>query len=130
MSGPGPRFACIPLAVKLGVIRESRPGEDRVAIVPEVASKLASTGVEVVVEAGAGAGARFSDDDYRQAGATVVADAAAALSGVALVARVQPPTVEEVAALPEGVSLISFLQPVAAADTVKALAARRATVYS
>jgi NAD(P) transhydrogenase subunit alpha len=101
-----------------------------VAIVPEVASKLASTGVEVVVEAGAGARARFSDDAYRQAGATVVADAAAALSGAALVARVQPPTIEEVASLPEGVSLVSFLQPVAAADTVKALASRGATVYS
>jgi NAD(P) transhydrogenase subunit alpha len=130
MSGPGPRIACIPLAVKLGVIRESRPGEDRVAIVPEVASKLATTGVEVVVEAGAGVGARFSDDDFRRAGATVVADAAAALSGAALVARVQPPTVEEVASLPEGVSLISFLQPVAAADTVRALASQGATVYS
>jgi H+-translocating NAD(P) transhydrogenase subunit alpha len=116
--------------VKLGVIKESRPGEDRVAIVPEVASKLAGTGVEVVVEAGAGVRARFSDDDFRQAGATVVADAAEALSGADLVARVQPPTVEEVASLPEGVSLISFLQPVALADTVKALASRGATVYS
>jgi NAD(P) transhydrogenase subunit alpha len=116
--------------VKLGVIKESRPGEDRVAIVPEVASKLAGTGVEVVVEAGAGVRARFSDHDFRQAGATVVPDAAQALSGAALVARVQPPTVEEVASLPEGVSLISFLQPVASADTVKALAARGATVYS
>jgi H+-translocating NAD(P) transhydrogenase subunit alpha len=116
--------------VKLGVIKESRPGEDRVAIVPEVASKLAGTGVEVVVEAGAGVRARFSDDDFRQAGATVVADAAEALSGADLVARVQPPTVEEVASLPEGVSLISFLQPVASADTVKALASRGATVYS
>ena len=45
-------------------------------------------------------------------------------------ARVQPPTIEEVAALPEGVSLISFLQPVAAADIVEALAGRGATVYS
>jgi NAD(P) transhydrogenase subunit alpha len=116
--------------VKLAVIRESRPGEDRVAIVPEVAAKLASTGVEVVVEAGSGVRARFSDEDFRQAGATVVGDAAAALSGAALVARVQPPTTEEVASLPEGVSLISFLQPVAAADTVSALAARGATVYS
>jgi H+-translocating NAD(P) transhydrogenase subunit alpha len=116
--------------VKLGVIKESRPGEDRVAIVPEVASKLATTGVEVVVEAGSGVRARFSDEDFRRAGATVVADVAAALSGAALVARVQPPTIEEVASLPEGVSLISFLQPVASADTVKALASRGATVYS
>jgi NAD(P) transhydrogenase subunit alpha len=116
--------------VKLAVITESRPGEDRVAIVPEVATKLASTGVEVVVQSGAGDRARFSDEAFRQAGATVVDDAAAALSGAAVVARVQPPTDDEVAALPEGVSLISFLQPVAAAETVQALAARGATVYS
>jgi H+-translocating NAD(P) transhydrogenase subunit alpha len=116
--------------VKLAVITESRPGEDRVAIVPEVATKLAGTGVEVVVQSGAGDRARFSDEAFRQAGATVVDDAAAALSGAAVVARVQPPTDDEVAALPEGVSLISFLQPVAAAETVQALAARGATVYS
>ena len=54
MGGLPPRIACIPQAVKLAVIKESRPGEDRVAIVPEVATKLASTGVEVVVESGAG----------------------------------------------------------------------------
>jgi H+-translocating NAD(P) transhydrogenase subunit alpha len=101
-----------------------------VAIVPEVASRLAKTGVEVVVESGAGADARFSDKDYTAAGATVVPDAASALSGAEVVARVQPPTTEEVAALPQGVSVISFLQPVAASDTVKALADRGATVYS
>jgi NAD(P) transhydrogenase subunit alpha len=116
--------------VKLAVIKESRPGEDRVAIVPEVASRLAKTGVEVVVESGAGDAARFADDAYRAAGATVADSAAAALSGAAVVARVQPPTLEEVAALPEGVSLISFLQPVASADVVEALAGRGATVYS
>jgi H+-translocating NAD(P) transhydrogenase subunit alpha len=116
--------------VKLAVVRESQPGEDRVAIVPEVASKLAGSGIEVVVEAGAGQAARFPDDAYRQAGATVVDSAAAALAGASVVARVQPPTIEEVAALPEGISLISFLQPVAAAETVRALAGRGATVYS
>jgi NAD(P) transhydrogenase subunit alpha len=116
--------------VKLAVVKESRPGEDRVAIVPEVASRLAKTGVEVVVESGAGVPARFTDDAYRQAGATVVDSAADALAGASVVARVQPPTPEEVAALPEGVSLISFLQPVAAVGTVQALAARGATVYS
>jgi len=101
-----------------------------VAIVPEVAAKLAATGVETVVESGAGDAARFPDELYRQAGATVVADAAAALEGAAIAVRVQPPTLDEVAGLPEGVSLISFLQPVAEADTVRALADRAATVYS
>ncbi len=100
------------------------------AIVPEVASKLAGAGTEVVVETGAGEAARFPDDAYRQAGAIVVDSAAAALAGASVVARVQPPTIEEVAALPDGISLISFLQPVAAAETVKALAGKGATVYS
>jgi NAD(P) transhydrogenase subunit alpha len=116
--------------VKLAVIQESLPGEARVAIVPEVAAKLAGSGIDVVVQSGAGTAARFTDAAYQQAGATVVADAAAALTGADLVARVQPPTIEEVAQLPEGVSVISFLQPVAAHDVVKALASKGATVYS
>ena len=116
--------------MKLAVIKESQPGEDRVALVPEVAAKLAATGVEVVIEAGAGAAARFSDEDYSRAGATVAPDAASALSQAAVVARVQPPTLAEVAALPAAVSIISFLQPVASAEVVKALADKGATVYS
>ena len=120
----------IPMPVKLAVIKESRPGEDRVAIVPEVAAKLAKTGVDVVVQSGAGAGARFSDDDYTEAGASVVADATSALAGADFVAHVQPLTLDEVALLPEGVSVMSFLQPVASADVVQALAAKGATVYS
>ena len=116
--------------MKLAVVRESRPGEDRVAIVPDVASKLAGTGVEVVVETGAGAAARFPDEAYRAAGATIAPSAAAALDGAAVVARVQAPTLDEVTALPDGVSVISFLQPVASSDVVQALASKGATVYS
>ncbi|HVB93713.1 MAG TPA: Re/Si-specific NAD(P)(+) transhydrogenase subunit alpha [Acidimicrobiales bacterium] len=116
--------------MKLAVIQESLPGEARVAVVPEVAAKLAGSGIDVVLQSGAGSAARFTDDAYRQAGATVVADAAAALAGAAMVARVQPPTPEEAAQLPDGVSVISMLQPVASADVVKALAAKGATVYS
>jgi H+-translocating NAD(P) transhydrogenase subunit alpha len=116
--------------VKLAVIKESRPGEDRVAIVPEVAAKLVGSGLDVAVEAGAGAAARFPDEEYAAVGATVAPDAATALAGAAVVARVQPPTLEEVSALPEGASLISFLQPASSSDIVKALADRGATVYS
>ena len=100
------------------------------AIVPEVATRLAKTGVEVVVQSGAGAEARFSDEDYVQAGATVAPDASAALAGADFVAHVQPLSVDEAALLPEGVSVMSFLQPVASTDVVQALASRDATVYS
>jgi NAD(P) transhydrogenase subunit alpha len=118
------------MPVKLAVIKESRPGEDRVAIVPEVAAKLARTGIDVVVQSGAAAGARFSDDEFVQAGATVVPDVASALQGADFIAHVQPLTVDEVALLPDGVSVMSFLQPLASTDVVQALAAKGATVYS
>ena len=118
------------MPVKLAVISESRPGENRVAIVPEVAAKLAKTGVDVVVQSGAGVGARFPDDDFVQAGATIAPDAPSALAGADFVAHVQPLTVDEVALLPAGVSVMSFLQPVASVDVVQALAAKGATVYS
>ena len=100
------------------------------AIVPEVAAKLAKTGVDVVLQSGAGVGARFPDDDYVRAGATIAPDAPSALAGADFVAHVQPLTVDEVAMLAEGVSVMSFLQPVASADVVQALAAKGATVYS
>ena len=116
--------------MKLAVVTESRPGEHRVAIVPEVAAKLAQNGIEVVVQSGAGVDARFSDEEYRAAGATVVADAAAALTGAAIVARVQTPTADEVAAIPEGATVLSFLQPVASSDIVKLMADRKLTAYS
>jgi NAD(P) transhydrogenase subunit alpha len=116
--------------VKLAVIKESRPGESRVAIVPEVAAKLAKLGVETAVQTGAGDAARFSDADYEAAGATVVADAAAALAGADIVAHVQTPTVEEVATLPQGTTVISFLQPVASSDVVKAMADKGMTAFS
>ncbi len=106
----------------MAVVKESRPGENRVAMVPEVAARLIKAGADVVVEAGAGDAARFADDRYGEAGATVAADVAGATSGAVLVARVQAPTPVEVDAYPSGVSVISFLQPLAELDSVRALA--------
>ncbi len=116
--------------MKLAVVRETQPGETRVATVPEVAAKLATTGIEVVVESGAGTAARFTDDAFRDAGVDVVADAATALRGASVLAHVQALDADEIGRLPEGISVVSFLQPVAMADSVRALAAKRATVYS
>jgi NAD(P) transhydrogenase subunit alpha len=101
-----------------------------VAIVPDVAAKLAAGGIGVSVEAGAGSEARFADEEYRLAGATVEPDAASTLRGADLVARVQPPSLDEVRAMPDGVSIVSFLQPLAAPEVVGALAKKGATVYS
>jgi len=116
--------------VKLAVPSESRPGERRVAIVPDVAGRLIGSGVEVAVQAGAGAAAHFPDAAYRDAGATVVGDVSQLLAGADVVARVHAPTPAEAEAMPEGVSLVSFLQPATQLDTIRALVRRRATAYS
>jgi NAD(P) transhydrogenase subunit alpha len=116
--------------VKLAVTTETRPGERRVALVPDVAKKLVSTGWEVYVQAGAGTEAAFSDQAYTDAGATVAPDAASTLAGAGLVVRVNPPSVEDVAALPEGAALLSFFGVAQAEDAVRALAAKKATVFS
>jgi NAD(P) transhydrogenase subunit alpha len=114
--------------MKVGVPKESLAGERRVAIVPETARGLVKGGIQVLVEAGAGASAFFSDAAYIDAGANVT-DAATAFAGDAVL-KVQPPTPDEVGQLREGAVLISFLQPASSADVVAALAKRKVSAFS
>jgi NAD(P) transhydrogenase subunit alpha len=116
--------------VKLAVPTETRPGERRVALVPDVVKKLVSAGWDVCVQSGAGTEAAFSDRAYTDAGATVAPDAAATLVGAGLVVRVNPPSAEDVAGLPDGAALLSFFGVAQASDAVRALAAKKATVFS
>src|ERR1700689_3975240 len=99
-------------------------------MIPDVAGRLTGAGVEVAVQAGAGAEAHFTDDAFLAKGAIVEPTVAGLLTGARIVAKVQAPTPDEVAAGPEGVTVVSFLQPAAQLDTVKALAARGATAFS
>jgi H+-translocating NAD(P) transhydrogenase subunit alpha len=109
---------------------ESRTGETRVALTPQAVERLTSDGFVVAVERAAGARATFEDDDYERAGASVVASAAAACEGAQIAVRVNPPTVEEAGFLPEHCIHVSFLQPAASADAVRAMAQRRGTAVS
>ena len=115
--------------MKVAVPAETEPGERRVAVVPETASKLVQAGLEVWVQAGAGSKATFSDKAYVDAGARIEADAGKLLGGAEVVLEVQPPTETEVELLPEGSVLISFLQPAAQAKIVQALARRKVTAF-
>src|SRR5215212_12257904 len=105
--------------MKVSVPKESAAGERRVALVPEVVQRLVADGLEVLVEPGAGESAHHPDGAYEQAGAT--ASAGAGFSGD-VVAKVSPPSREEVGRLAKGAVLIGFLQPLTAPDTVRALA--------
>lgn len=114
--------------MKLVVPKETRSGETRVSLVPSELSRL--RGVEVVVQRGAGEGALYSDADYEASGAALVGSAEELYRSADLVAKVQPPTLEEVEMLPEGSSLLSFLAPASYLDVVGALAKRKVTSYS
>jgi NAD(P) transhydrogenase subunit alpha len=113
--------------VKVGVPKESAPGERRVALVPESVSRLAAAGSEVTIETGAGAAAGFPDDLYREAGATVADDAYA---DAQLVARVRKPGGDELARLKEGVVLVGFLEPLTDAEGVARLAERGVVAFA
>jgi NAD(P) transhydrogenase subunit alpha len=103
--------------MKLGVPKELVPGERRVALIPETVGRLGD-GVEVVIEAGAGEAAGFSDEAYRDAGATI-GDA----WGADVVAKVAPPTADEAARLHSGQVLIAFLAPLTDPAGIERLAA-------
>ncbi len=97
---------------------------------PDAVKKVVSSGAEVAVQQGAGAEAYFSDADYRESGALITADLASTVEGAGAIAKVQPPTSDEVAALPAGATLISLLQPASHLEVVKALADRGVDTFS
>src|SRR5512133_2932172 len=90
--------------MKVGVPKETAAGERRVALVPEIVSKL--DGIGVVVEPGAGEDASCTDEAFREAGATLGEPWSADL-----VAKVRKPSDEEVGRLHDGQVLVGFLQP-------------------
>ena len=108
----------------LFVPRETAPGERRLATTPDAVRRLSDLGLEVAVERGAGAHAHLDDDAFEAAGARIV-DGPTPPDGAQLVARVAPPSVEEVQALPEGTTLLSFLAPHRNLEVVRALKERR-----
>jgi NAD(P) transhydrogenase subunit alpha len=102
--------------MRVGVPKETAPGESRVAIVPETIGRL--KGLDVVVEAGAGEAAGFPDAAYTEAGATIGDPWSAEV-----VAKVAPPTAEEAGRLANGQVLIGFLQPLTDREGVARLQA-------
>src|SRR5262245_38218942 len=115
-------------AVKLGIVKETRAGERRVAASPNVVGKWTKAGWQVVVERGAGVDADYPDSQYEGAGATIVDRGAA--WGADIVLKVRPPEQPEIGQLREGGRLVSFLFPAQNDALVKALAARKLTVLA
>ena len=116
------------MSVTIGVLRESAPNETRVALVPEVADKLARDGARVVMERGAGERARFPDSLFKS---VVWADGAqSVLAGSGVILTVQPLTVGQIGELKPSAVVIGFIQPHARAAEVRELVARGITSFA
>jgi NAD(P) transhydrogenase subunit alpha len=115
--------------MKIGVARETAPGERRVALVPEALGKVQAAGLEVLVEQGAGIGALIPDAAFVDAGATVVStDDLYRQADV--VVRVQKPSPEEAARLRSGQAVIGLLQPLLDPQLMQTLAGAGVTAIS
>jgi proton-translocating NAD(P)+ transhydrogenase subunit alpha len=109
--------------MKVGVPKETALGERRVALVPEIVSKLED--IEVVVEPGAGEAASFTDDAYGEAGATLGDPWEAEL-----VAKVRKPSEEELERFGQGQVLVGFLQPLTDREGIERLASQGVVAFA
>ena len=114
--------------MRIAVPREIKSGEKRVALVPDIISKLTKAGLEVVIESGAGVAAQYSDKQFIDAGAQVkstdvIADADVVLS-------VQPLNPGQMKTLKKGAITISFLSPTGSADSIEAAISAGVTAIS
>lgn len=114
--------------MRVFVPREIRPGEKRVALVPDVISKLTKLGYEVVIESGAGLHAQASDEMYKSAGASVISGDF--LSEADVVLSVQPLSANQMRKLKRGAVTISFLSPTLAEESIAAAIESGVTAFS
>ena len=114
--------------MRVAVPKETRPGEKRVALVPDIISKLTKAGLEVIIESSAGVEAQFSDAQFSAAGATV--HSGNVISDADVILSVQPLTPQQISSLKKGAITISFLSPTTATDSIDAAVSSGVTAIS
>jgi H+-translocating NAD(P) transhydrogenase subunit alpha len=116
------------MAIRVGVPKETTPGERRVAMVPSVLKQLSKLGVEVLVEKGAGLTSGIDDEAYE--GVTIVDTAEQLYAQADITLKVQPPTPEEAEKLREGSVLLGFLAPHEGDERIRKLQSRKVSSFS
>lgn len=116
------------MPLTLAVARERSDGESRTALVPETAKKFAALGARLRMEQSAGVQSHFLDPDYAGVDFTPGLEGAYAAADVIL--RVTPPSLDEIAAMPEGAVLIGLLKPYESKERLAALNARKITAFA
>jgi H+-translocating NAD(P) transhydrogenase subunit alpha len=116
--------------MKIAVIKETSPGEQRVALIPDLVSRLVKQGLEVWIEAGAGVKSFWSDAAYAEAGAQIVATTEDLWHNADVVVKVGVPTQAETSKMRSGATLISFLNPLGNPELVTHLAHAGVTTFA
>ncbi|MEL6460314.1 MAG: Re/Si-specific NAD(P)(+) transhydrogenase subunit alpha [Cyanobacteria bacterium J06621_15] len=121
--------------MRIAVAKEIEASERRVALIPDVVSKLVKQGFEVSIESGAGEKALFNDSDYEAAGATIISDTAKLWGEADILLKVSPPQQREdgsaeIDLLKEGSVFIGFLNPLGNPSVIEQLAQRKVTAFS
>ena len=115
---------------KIGIPREIYANECRVAATPNTVKKLQKLGFEILVESNAGAAANFTDQAYQDADCKIVPDAAALWSEADIILKVRAPEDSEIAVMPHGKTIISFIWPAQNEELLNKLAERNTTVLA
>ncbi len=121
--------------MRIVVPKEHSPLERRVAMTPQAIKRLASDEIQFAVESGAGFGASFTDDEYRDAGADIVQDPKALFDGADVVVKINGPVkredgTDELELMPSGALFIAQMRPHENADVLQRLAERGLTTFS
>lgn len=114
--------------MRIAVPKEIKSGEKRVALVPDIISKLTKAGLEVVIETGAGVAAQYSDKQFSDAGAQV--KSSDVIAGADVVLSVQPLNPAQIKTLKKGAITISFLSPTTSTDSIEAAISAGVTAIS
>lgn len=116
--------------MKIGTIKESRAGENRVALSPDVVKNFIKQGFQCFVESGAGIASNFSDAAYQAAGASVLNSAAEVCSQSDVIVKVNAPSNDETALMKEGSAILSFIYHLSNPQLVESLNTRKLSVFS
>jgi NAD(P) transhydrogenase subunit alpha len=116
--------------MKIGIPNEISNGERRVAIIPKIATQLLKDGHEVLIEAGSGEKAYFTDAEYEQAGAVIVKDKQLLYSGADVIMKIQPPQKEEVEMMKDSSTYIGFLSSVLDAEFLNLMNQKNITSFA
>ena len=116
--------------MQIGVLKETHPGENRVAVIPDTVKKLVKLGAELTVETTLGQGAGFADEAYTEAGATIASNRNDILANSDILLRIRKPESAEVGQIKQGCIHISYLDPFNEGELVDALAKQGVSAVS